>query len=549
MKTKFLLFLSFLITVSQSVFAQNIAGSWKGELDLQGNKLPLIFNINREKDVYTATMDSPLQGAEGIPVDKIVFTNNDLTLDISGIGATYKGKFENGKFSGNFVQMGKTYSLILEAYDKKNSKDLLSEVLKLSENVNESLQKIDSFLSYLEKNNAEAGEISIFKDGKEIYKRNFGETKLPQSQKGKETFQIGSITKTMTAIMIFKLIEKKQLDLNDKLSKFYPKIPNAEKITISQMLSHTSGLGDYIMRKDTMKWLTEKVSEEQIMNHIIEQGSLFEPGTKTQYSNSGYYLLTKILEKISKKSYAENLKENIVAPLQLKNFYTASQKPTNVFLPYNYANRWEAVKDFDFNNVVGVGDIATTPTNLNIIINNLFAGKLVSKESLSEMMPQDDKFGRGLAIVPFNTKIFVGHSGGTYGTNSLMIYNGEDDMSISYSLNADRVGANTFVIDILSILYNQPFEMPSFGPEISVADLQKYIGDYTSKDIPLGLKIFVKNDGLFAEGTGQPEFPLEYAGDHQFKFDNYGVKIRFYPEKQQMELQQNGSTFLFDKKK
>jgi D-alanyl-D-alanine carboxypeptidase len=549
MKTKFLLFLSFLITISQSLFSQNIAGSWKGDLDIQGSKLPLIFNINREKDVYTATMDSPLQGAEGIPVDKIVFTNNDLALDMFSIGATYKGKFENGKFSGNFVQMGKTYSLILEVYDKKNSKDLLPEGLKLSENINESLQKIDSFLSYLENNNAEAGEISIFKGGKEIYKRNFGETKLPQSQKGKETFQIGSITKSMTAMMIFKLIEKNKLDLNDKLSKFYPKIPNAEKITISQMLSHTSGLGDYVTGKDTMKWLTEKVSEEQIMNHIIEQGFLFEPGTKTQYSNSGYYLLAKILEKISKKSYAENLKETFVTPLQLTNFYTASQKPTNVFLPYNYANRWEAVKDFDFNNVVGVGDIATTPTNLNIIINALFEGKLVSKESLSAMMPRDDKFGRGLAIVPFNTKIFVGHSGGTYGTNSLMIYNGEDDLSISYSLNADRVGANTFVVDILSILYNKSFEMPTFGPEISAADLQKYVGEYTSKAHPLELKIFIKNDGLFAQGTGQPEFPLEYAGDHQFKFDNYGVKIRFYPEKQQMELQQNGEKFLFDKKK
>ena len=91
--------------------------------------------------------------------------------------------------------------------------------------------------------------------------------------------------------------------------------------------------------------------------------------------------------------------------------------------------------------------------------------------------------------------------------------------------------------------------MPTFGPGISVADLQKYVGDYTSKDIPLGLKIFVKNNGLFAQGTGQPEFPLEYAGDHQFKFDNYGVKIRFYLEKQQMELQQNSGTFLFDKKK
>jgi CubicO group peptidase (beta-lactamase class C family) len=62
----------------------------------------------------------------------------------------------------------------------------------------------------------------------------------------------------MTAMMLFKLIEKKQLNLNDKLSKFYPKIPNAEKITIAQLLHHSSGLGDYVTGKNTMKWLTEK---------------------------------------------------------------------------------------------------------------------------------------------------------------------------------------------------------------------------------------------------------------------------------------------------
>ncbi|PZT97461.1 MAG: serine hydrolase, partial [Chryseobacterium sp.] len=347
------------------------------------------------------------------------------------------------------------------------------------------MNKIDDFISYLEKNNAEAGEISIFKGGKEIYKRSFGEASL--SQKDKVTFQIGSITKSMTAIILFKLIEKKQLNLNDKLSKFYSKIPNAEKITISQLLHHSSGLGDYVTGKNTMKWLTDKVSEEQIMNNIIEQGSLFEPGTKVQYSNSGYYLLTKILEKVSKKSYADNLKETFVQPIQIKNFYTVSQKPTNVFSSYNYANAWEPVKDFDFNNIVGVGDIATTPTNLNIIINALFAGKIISKESLSAMMPKEDRFGMGLALTSFYSKMFVGHSGGTYGTNSLMIYNGEDDISISYSLNADRIGANNFTIDILSILYNKEFSLPNFSTtKISETELEKYVGDYSSKDIPLG---------------------------------------------------------------
>lgn len=189
---------------------------------------------------------------------------------------------------------------------------------------------------------------------------------------------------------------------------------------------------------------------------------LFDPGSNQQYSNSGYYLLSKILEKISKKSYAENLNESIIKPLQLKQFHTAGQKPANVYNPYSYDTKWNLINDFDFNNVVGVGDIATTPNNLNIIINSIFDRKLVSEESLKMMIPDENRFGRGLAIVPFHSKIFVGHSGGTYGTNSLMIYNGEDNLSISYSLNADRLGiaGNEFAVAILSFLYGVDYEYP-----------------------------------------------------------------------------------------
>lgn len=547
MKTK-TLFILFLLSIQQ-FFAQQIVGSWKGELDIEGDKFPIIIHIDKENSSYKALLDSPAQGVEGIPAEKTSFINNELSLEITSANASYKGKLENNIISGNFIQNGNTSPLVLKPYDKNDNKNYEKlEVLQLSDNLPQSLSKIDDFISYLEKNNAEAGEISIFKEGKEVYKRNFGEAGL--SQKDKVTFQIGSITKSMTAMMLFKLIEKKQLSLNDKLSKFYPKIPNAEKITISQLLHHSSGLGDYVVGKNTMKWLTEKASEEQIMNHIIEQGSLFEPGTKVQYSNSGYYLLTKILEKISKKSYADNLKETFVQPLQLKNFYTVSQKPTNVFSPYSYANAWEPVKDFDFNNVVGVGDIATTPTTLNIILNALFAGKIVSKESLSSMMPKEDRFGMGLALVPFYSKTFVGHSGGTYGTNSLMIYNGEDDISISYSLNADRIGANNFVIDIFSILYNKEFSLPTFSTtKITETELKQYVGDYSSKEIPLGIKVFIKNGGLFGQGTGQPEFPLEHVEKNEFKFDNAGLKMTFFPEKEEMQLEQGGGKFLFNKKK
>lgn len=459
MKNKFLLLLSFLC--AHLTFSQQIMGSWKGELNVQGNKLPLIINIKQDKETYISTLDSPLQGAEGIPMDKTTFKNSVLSFENSAMGAKYVGTLKNNEISGTFSQKGMNFDLILKPFDKSKNTDKSLEFLKLSD-LKISIPKIENFLTKLEENNETAGEISIFKDGKEIYKRNFGEKNLPDYKSSNKVFQIGSISKSMTAIMIYKMIEQKKLNLNDKLSQFYPQIPNAKNIEISNLLNHTSGLGDYVTGKENPRWLTEKTSEKQTINRIIEQGTLFEVGKNQQYSNSGYFLLAKILEKVSKKSYEENLNEFIVKPLQLKDFYTATQNPTNIYPSFTFRNKWEKVKDFDFKNIIGVGDISTTPQNLNIIINALFDEKLVSENSIHSMIPEQKRFGRGLAVVPFHSKIFIGHSGGTYGTNSLMIYNGEDNISIAYSLNADKLGiaGNEFIIAILSMLYGVDYELP-----------------------------------------------------------------------------------------
>ncbi|WP_294323158.1 alpha/beta fold hydrolase [uncultured Chryseobacterium sp.] len=86
--------------------AQNIEGSWKGELEFQGMQLPLILNIKKNGSVYSSTMDSPKQGAKDIPVDKTNFISNELSFEQKMLGATYKGKLTNGKIEGIFSQNG-----------------------------------------------------------------------------------------------------------------------------------------------------------------------------------------------------------------------------------------------------------------------------------------------------------------------------------------------------------------------------------------------------------------------------------------------------------
>src|SRR5690625_177003 len=120
--------------------------------------------------------------------------------------------------------------------------------------------KIDSFLTYIEQQNRDIGSVSIFQNGKEIYNRHFGQFDSTAFNKNTK-YYICSISKLFTATVILKLIEQGKLALNDKLSNFFPKIPNAKKITIKNLLEHSSGLGDYVAKEENLYWLRKKRTE------------------------------------------------------------------------------------------------------------------------------------------------------------------------------------------------------------------------------------------------------------------------------------------------
>ena len=111
MKTKFVIIT--LLLFFQNIFSQNIAGSWYGNLDVQGEKLPLVFHIEKEGNDFKSTFDSSTQGAKGIPIQKTSFENNELTLNASNLGITFKGKLNTEKIEGIFSQSGLNFRLIL----------------------------------------------------------------------------------------------------------------------------------------------------------------------------------------------------------------------------------------------------------------------------------------------------------------------------------------------------------------------------------------------------------------------------------------------------
>ncbi|WP_262887655.1 serine hydrolase [Chryseobacterium sp. POL2] len=122
-----------------------------------------------------------------------------------------------------------------------------------------------------------------------------------------------------------------------------------------------------------------------MLDEIKKQAILFSPHDSISYSNSGYYLLGKIIEKKTNKNFSEVLKQNITKKLKLKNTHSAEENPQNIHLSHIFEDgNWKTKKDFYFKNITAVGDISSSMKDINSFITALFNAKIIKTESLKK---------------------------------------------------------------------------------------------------------------------------------------------------------------------
>ncbi|MEY2702186.1 MAG: hypothetical protein RLY43_819 [Bacteroidota bacterium] len=411
--------------------------------------------------------------------------------------------------------------------------------------------KIDSLLTYLNKNNKFMGALTIREGDNVFFNKGYGFADVSKNREASRLtkYKIGSVTKTFTAVIVLQLIEEKKLSLQTKLNRFYPKIKNAEKITISDLLYQRTGIIDYINADSTMvKKVFEVNTKKDMLARIASYEPLFDPGSKFEYSNSNYYLLGCIIEEVTKKPYADNLNERIVSKINLKNtYYKTSKIETSFNESYSYifdGTKWEEIPEWDNNMAFAAGAITSTPADLTRFMRALFKDELISKKSLDVMKTLKDSYGMALVQFPFGQRKFYGHTGGIENFRAVVGYNPEDELGISLIVNGDNFNRNEIMIGILSIYYKVPYPFPTFA-KIDPDQLIKYTGNYSSKELPLKIVVTEKNGELIAQATGQPSFPLTYVKDTVFVFQTAGIEITF--TENGFVLKQGGAKFTYTK--
>jgi D-alanyl-D-alanine carboxypeptidase len=152
--------------------------------------------------------------------------------------------------------------------------------------------KLDEYFNALEKNNKFMGSVAVSQNGKLIYNRASGFSDIASNTKSdtETKFRIGSISKTFTSVLVLKAFEDSKLNLDQTIAKFFPTVKNASQITIRQLLLHRSGIYNFTDAEDYKTWMTQARTEKEMVEIIAKGASDFEPGTRTQYSNSNYVL-------------------------------------------------------------------------------------------------------------------------------------------------------------------------------------------------------------------------------------------------------------------
>jgi D-alanyl-D-alanine carboxypeptidase len=413
--------------------------------------------------------------------------------------------------------------------------------------------RMDSLFTVIENSGKGMGSVSVFANGSEVYRNSIGyvsiEDNIPAT--GDTKYRIGSISKMYTAAIIIKLVEEGKLQLDSKLEKFFPGIKNSDRITIEHLLGHRSGIYNFTSASDYSSWMESEVSREDLVKKITSYPGVFEPGERSEYSNSNYVLLSYIAEKVTGREFAGILEDFITGPYNLANTYYGDGIDVNKGEAFSYSKlgRWNRATQTDMSIPSGAGAVVSTPTDVNLFLNILFQGKIVSNESLQKMMSLKDGFGLGMFQVPFYDKKAYGHTGGIDGFSSMAFYFPDEDVSVAYFSNGTDLVVNDIIIGVLSIYFGKDYELPVFAGSVEADPgvLDQYTGVYSTPDLPLKITITTQNGVLIGQGTGQPAFPLDAEGDHKFKFDQAMLRMEFVPEENKMILRQGGGEFVFKK--
>lgn len=312
-----------------------------------------------------------------------------------------------------------------------------------------------------------SASIAVVKEGRIAYVQAYGHARLEPKVAAvpRMRYSIGSISKQFTAAAILLLAEEGKLHLDDKVSAYFPTLTRATDITIRQLLSHTSGYQDYWPQDYVMPLMKTPVTAGQIMERWGRKPLDYEPGTKWQYSNTGFVIAGAIIEKVSGASPFAYLQERIFKPLGMTSVWDSDQHPLTEgdaqgHVRFALGPLHPAPKEGP-GWMYAAGELAMTAEDLARWNISILDHSLLKAESYRELETEirlssgvGTRYGLGIDVTSEKGRRVLKHDGEVSGFTAGSTILPDDRVAVVVLTNQDAVGAYDALTDrIISALF------------------------------------------------------------------------------------------------
>ncbi len=417
----------------------------------------------------------------------------------------------------------------------------------------EKTDKVDELFSQWDSTVSPGAALAIIKDGEIIYKRGYGMANLEHDIpiNTSSVFRIGSTSKQFAATCIAILSLQGKISLSDDIRKYIPEMPNYQRpITIKNLIHHTSGIRDYTTLLSLSGYISylDHPTVEETMEIIVRQKSLnFLPGEEYSYSNSNYFLLGIIVERVTGKYLNEFAQENIFEPLGMSNTHFHADLTVIV---KNRATGYSPIEEgFRINestfDQVGDGGLYTTVEDMYLwdqaFYNNKLGKELMDLIQTPGELYSGEKldYAFGLRLGEYRGLRTVGHSGSWVGFRSAYLRFPEQRFSVVCLANLSTINPTLLCQEVADIFLADEFkEEASKEAKIEITPillarekLEDKVGNYQDKESGRWAIISLENDKLKLT-LGAQKFYLAPLNEAKFQaLDSpYEIVLEFAPE-------------------
>jgi CubicO group peptidase (beta-lactamase class C family)/uncharacterized protein YneR len=380
----------------------------------------------------------------------------------------------------------------------------------------------------------------VMKDGQIVLRKGFGmanlELRIPVSPD--MVFELGSITKQFTAASILLLQERGQLRVEDEITKYLPDYPtHGQKITVENLLTHTSGIPSYTGLDEWMPRVREDMKITDLIAMFKDKPLEFTPGEKWAYDNSGYILLGAILEKVSGKSYEQFVEEEIFQKLGMAH---SRYGHTEELVPLRASGYEKNDKGFynarylSMTQPYAAGSLMSTVDDLAIWDRALAGETLLKKASLDRMLTSyklksglATHYGYGMGVSELAGKRLLAHGGGIFGFVTIITRVPDEHLLVVILSNneASNPPPEALALRIAAKALGQPFE-DCKPVALDAKALDEYVGVYRF-DAETVRSISREGTKLFSQRSGGRKAEILASGHDDFYFVDDDSRLHF----------------------